>query len=173
MAIFFLLRSSFFRTTRPLASTEATAYYRPAPEQTAYWRDIKDNGYKSVFTNSWLVRQRNRSWIKGSRPNSQKSGMRVKTSDDPQLKKRNYGLYGIRRELVNPNSLDNKGSWEILKDFYCSVTMLRELGVNDFIHCHWQCLDHNSITIHKCTVSHSECLVDMMEFVLSAVHELW
>ena len=26
--------------------------------------EIKDNGYKSVFTNSWLVRQRNRSWIK-------------------------------------------------------------------------------------------------------------
>ena len=33
-------------------------------EQIAYWRDIKDDGYKSVFTNSWLVRQRNRSWIK-------------------------------------------------------------------------------------------------------------
>ena len=30
----FLLRSSFFRTTRPLASTEATAYYRPAPGRT-------------------------------------------------------------------------------------------------------------------------------------------
>ena len=28
----------------------------------------------------------------------------------------------------NPNSLDNKGSCWILKDFYCSVTMLRELG---------------------------------------------
>ena len=28
---------------------------------------------------------------------------------------------------INPNSLDNKGSWRILKDFYCSVTMLREL----------------------------------------------
>ena len=42
-------------------------------EQTAYWRDIKDNGYKSVFTNSWLVRQRNRSWIKGLGKNPQKS----------------------------------------------------------------------------------------------------
>ena len=29
----------------------------------------------------------------------------------------------------NPNSLDNKGSWSILKDLYCSVTMLRELGL--------------------------------------------
>ena len=29
----------------------------------------------------------------------------------------------------NPNSLDNKGSWRILKGFYCSVTMLRELGI--------------------------------------------
>ena len=28
---------------------------------------------------------------------------------------------------INPNSLDNKGSWRILKDFYCSVTMLRQL----------------------------------------------
>ena len=42
-------------------------------EQTAYRRDIKDNGYKSVFTNSWLVRQRNRSWIKGLGKNPQKS----------------------------------------------------------------------------------------------------
>ena len=33
-------------------------------EQMAYQRDIKDNRYKFVFTNSWLVRQRNRSWIK-------------------------------------------------------------------------------------------------------------
>ena len=42
-------------------------------EQTAYRRDIKDNGYKSVFTNSWLVRQRNRLWIKGLGKNPQKS----------------------------------------------------------------------------------------------------
>ena len=42
-------------------------------EQIAYRRDIKDNGYKSVFTNSWLVRQWNRSWIKGLGKNPQKS----------------------------------------------------------------------------------------------------
>ena len=42
-------------------------------EQTVYRRDIKDNGYKSVFTNSWLVRQRNRAWIKGLGKNPQKS----------------------------------------------------------------------------------------------------
>ena len=24
--------------------------------------------------------------------------------------------------VINPNSRDNKGSWTILKDFYCSVT---------------------------------------------------
>ena len=30
----FLLRSSFFRTTRLLASSEAMAYYRPAPGRT-------------------------------------------------------------------------------------------------------------------------------------------
>ena len=36
--------------------------------------------------------------------------------------------------IINPNSLDNKGSWRILKDFYFSVTMLRELGLNfDFL----------------------------------------
>ena len=33
-------------------------------KQTAYRRKIKDNGYKSVFTNCSLVRQRNMSWIK-------------------------------------------------------------------------------------------------------------
>ena len=71
----FLLRSSFFRTTRPLASSEATAYYRPAPGRTdgIPERDQRprDNGYKSVFTNSWLVRQRHRSWIKGLGKNPQ------------------------------------------------------------------------------------------------------
>ena len=54
-----LLWSSFFRTTRPLASSEATTYYRPAPGRTdgIPERDQRprDNGYKSVFTNSWLV----------------------------------------------------------------------------------------------------------------------
>ena len=30
--------------------------------------------------------------------------------------------------FINPNSLDDKGSCWILKDFYCSETMLRELG---------------------------------------------
>ena len=37
-------------------------------EKTAYRTEIKrpcDNGYKSVFTNPWLVRQRNRSSING------------------------------------------------------------------------------------------------------------
>ena len=42
-------------------------------EHIAYRRDIKDNGYKSIFTNSWLARQRNRSWIKGLGKNPQKS----------------------------------------------------------------------------------------------------
>ena len=41
-------------------------------EKTAYRREIKDNGYKSIFTNSWLVRHRNRSWIKGLGKNPQK-----------------------------------------------------------------------------------------------------
>ena len=42
-------------------------------KQTAYRRAIKYHGYKSVFTISWLVRQRNRSWIKGLGKNPQKS----------------------------------------------------------------------------------------------------
>ena len=74
MASFFLLRSSFFRRTRLLASSEA--YYRLAPGRTDAIpvRDQRprDNGYKSVFTNSWLARQRHRSWIKGLGKNPQK-----------------------------------------------------------------------------------------------------
>ena len=70
----FLLRSSFFCTIRPLASSDATACYWPAPGQTdGIPESIKDHGYTSVFTNSWLVRQRNRSWIKGWGKNPQKS----------------------------------------------------------------------------------------------------
>ena len=76
----FLLRSSFYHTTRPLASSEAMAYYRPAPGRTdgIPERDQRpcDNGYKSVFTNSWLVRQRHRSWIKGLGKSPQKEWTR-------------------------------------------------------------------------------------------------
>ena len=36
-------------------------------EQTAYQRDINDNGYKSVLTNSWLVRQKEQVMGKGIR----------------------------------------------------------------------------------------------------------
>ena len=45
------------------------------------------------------------------------------------------GLFSVKirgeNVAINPtcNSLDNKGSCWILKDFYCSVTMLRELGL--------------------------------------------
>ena len=35
-------------------------------EQTAFRRETKDNGYKSVLKNLWLERQRNRSWIRDS-----------------------------------------------------------------------------------------------------------
>ena len=44
-------------------------------EQTAYRTEIKrprDNGYKSVFTNSWLLLQKNGSSIKGLGKNQQK-----------------------------------------------------------------------------------------------------
>ena len=42
--------------------------------------------------------------------------------------------FGDIHVLINPNSLDNKGSCWILLDFYCSVTMLRELGVTHKVH---------------------------------------
>ena len=52
MGSFFLLWSSFFRTTRPLASSEETAYYWPAHGRTdgIPERDQRprDNGYKFV-----------------------------------------------------------------------------------------------------------------------------
>ena len=38
-------------------------------------------------------------------------------------------VQNIRPITINPNSLDNKGRLRNLKDFYCSVTMLRELGL--------------------------------------------
>ena len=60
----FLLRSSFFRTTRPLAISEATAYYRPAPGRT--------DSIPERHQRQW-IRQRNRSWIKGLGKNPQKS----------------------------------------------------------------------------------------------------
>ena len=58
----------------PLQAPKQRPIIDPHPvKQTAYRRDIKDNGYKSVFTNSWPVRQRNRSWIKGLDKNPQKT----------------------------------------------------------------------------------------------------
>ena len=35
--------------------------------------------------------------------------------------------------FINPNSLDNKGSCWILLDFYCSLTMLREIGLKKIL----------------------------------------
>ena len=76
----FLLRSSLFSTIRPLASSDAMAYYRPAPGRTDGIPE-RDQGlvtmdYKSAFTNSCLVCQRNRSWIKGLGKNQQKEWTR-------------------------------------------------------------------------------------------------
>ena len=42
-------------------------------------------------------------------------------------KKKPFEILSICRNNLNPNYLDNKGSWRILKDFNCSVTMLSEL----------------------------------------------
>ena len=62
MAIFFLLLV-------PLQAPKHRPIIGPHPvEQTAFRRDIKDNGYKSVFSNLWLERQR-----KGLGKNPQKT----------------------------------------------------------------------------------------------------
>ena len=61
--LFFLLRSCFFRTTRPLASCEATAYDRPVSDRTVSIPERDQRPCDLVFTNSWLVRQRHTSWI--------------------------------------------------------------------------------------------------------------
>ena len=68
MVVFFSAQSDRWQslTQRPIIDQHPV-------EQTAYRREIEDNGYKSVFTNSWLVRQRNRSWIKGLGKSPQKS----------------------------------------------------------------------------------------------------
>ena len=76
----FLLWSCFFSTIKPLASSDATAYYRPAPGRTDGIPDRDErphvNGYKSVFTNSWLVTSKEQVLDKGIR---QKSTKRVNT----------------------------------------------------------------------------------------------
>ena len=80
MVSFFLLQSSFFGKIRPLASLKQ----RPTcdqclVEQTAYRTEIKrprDNGYKSIFTNPWLLCRKNRSSIKGLGKNQQKEWTR-------------------------------------------------------------------------------------------------
>ena len=72
---FFLLWSSFFRTTSTVASSEAPADYQPALGRTdgVPERHSKTMDYKSVFTNLCLELQQNRSWIKGLCKNPQKS----------------------------------------------------------------------------------------------------
>ena len=45
----------------------------------------------------------------------------------PASEKNRASSVAITSISINPDSLDNKGSCWILKDFYCSVTMLREL----------------------------------------------
>ena len=66
-------RLSSAQVDRWQAPTQRPIIDQHPVEQTAYRREIKEYGYKSVFTNSWLVRQRNRSWIKGLGKNPRKS----------------------------------------------------------------------------------------------------
>ena len=74
MASFFYCGRLSSAQVVPLQASKHRPIIGPHPvEQTAFRRDIKDNGYKSVFTNLCLERQRNRSWIKGLGKNPQKS----------------------------------------------------------------------------------------------------
>ena len=64
MAIFFYygrLSSAQLHVDHWQAPTQRPTIDQHPVEQMAYQREIKDNGYKSA--NSWLVCQRNRSWI--------------------------------------------------------------------------------------------------------------
>ena len=74
MAIYFFYGClSSAQINRWQAPTQQPIIDKRPVEQTAYRRETNDHGYKSVFTNSWLVRQRNRSWIKELGKNPQKS----------------------------------------------------------------------------------------------------
>ena len=74
MAIFFYYRRlSSAQLDRWQVPTQRPIIDQHPVEQTAYRREIKDYGYKSIFTNYWPVHQRNRSWIKGLGKNPQKS----------------------------------------------------------------------------------------------------
>ena len=57
--------------------------------------------------------------------NSNSCSLCTLTANTGQLLRQVYTTHTL---IFNPNSLDNKGSCWILKDLYCSVTMLRELG---------------------------------------------
>ena len=75
MARFFYLRSSSALLDHWQAPKQRPIIDQHPVEQTAYRRDIKDNRYKSVFTNSWLVHVRQRGQVvdKGLGKNPQKS----------------------------------------------------------------------------------------------------
>ena len=59
MASFFYCGRLSSAQLLPLQAPKHRPIIGPHPvEQVAFRRDIKDNGYKSVFTNLWLERQR-------------------------------------------------------------------------------------------------------------------
>ena len=101
MASFFYFgRLSSAQLDRWQALTQRPIIDQHPVEQTSYRREIKDNGYKTVFINSWLVRQRNSSWIKGLGKNSQKSELGVFIHCEA-LDQCSNGCHGKATALVN------------------------------------------------------------------------
>ena len=75
VSFFYYGRLSSAKLDRQQARSNSLHVDQRLAEQTAYHTEIKrprDNGYKSAFTNPWLLRQKNRASIKGLGKNQQK-----------------------------------------------------------------------------------------------------
>ena len=78
--VFFLLWSSFFRTTSTVASSEAPADYQPAPGRT--------DGVPERHQRQWIIN-----------PSLQICAWRVDTASGKTLKKRNACLHTVRQAV--------------------------------------------------------------------------
>ena len=127
--------------------------------QTAYWREIKDNGYKFVFTNYWLVDQRNSSWKSMSWKNM--SWIRQRST------KRVNSFVACSAFCLGPPNHDPVDSEKWLRVYKSSATMARHAWLVDKApaktHKNWNArldafrspfqksADHEDIVPLKCT----------------------